>query len=310
MSSIQQIENTSATWVIGSGGLLGGAIVRTLNPSFSATTIDWSSPDQSIQDLVTNLRMFKESLVENQPWSIIWAAGHATVSSSQGECDSELSVFKKFLHDVARTLTSPGEFFLASSAGGVFAGSEPAPFNAESVAVPLSPYGFLKLEQERALMSTAKASTNIHPIIGRFSNLYGPGQDLHKLQGLISHLILAALTKHNMNIFVPLDTLRDFIYVDDAASVVVELLSSSNPPKIAIIASGEPRSLGAVISQVQGVLRMNIPISYGEHDSSSGQSPDLRMEPTLPCPAITPFPVGIKAVVLDLTQRIQSHEVN
>ena len=54
-------------------------------------------------------------------------------------------------------------------------------------------------------------------MIGRFSNLYGPGQNLGKLQGLISRLALSAVTRQPINIFVPLDTIRDYVYVDDAA---------------------------------------------------------------------------------------------
>ncbi len=111
-----------------------------------------------------------------------------------------------------------------------------------------------------------------------------------------------------MNIFVPLDTIRDFVFVNDAAQVINTLATMDSPPKIAVIASGEPKSLATVISQVQAVIRIKIPISYGDHASSSGQVADLRMIPTVPCAQLTPFPVGVKTMQLDLAQRLQEND--
>ncbi len=298
----------SNTWVIGSGGLLGSAINNTLTGSFPATTIRWGNQEDSITDLEANLAHFSQQLNSDQPWRIIWAAGHATVSSSQEVCEAELKVFDQFTQKAQLTLTSPGKFFLASSAGGVYAGSHDPPFTARSVPLPTSVYGNLKLNKERALVTNFANRGDITTVIGRISNLYGPGQNLGKLQGLISHLILAALTKKTMNIFVPLDTIRDFVFVNDAAHVINTLTTMASPPEIAVIASGEPKSLATVISQVQGVLRIKIPIAYGEHASSSGQVADLRMIPTIPCDQLTPFPAGVKTMQLDLAQRLQEND--
>ncbi len=298
---------SSNTWVIGSGGLLGSAINNTLTGSFPATTIRWGNQEDSITDLEANLAQFSQQLNSDQPWRIIWAAGHATVSSSQEVCEAELKVFDQFTQKAQLTLTSPGKFFLASSAGGVYAGSHDPPFTARSVPLPTSAYGNLKLNKERALVTNFANRGDITTVIGRISNLYGPGQNLGKLQGLISHLILAALTKKTMNIFVPLDTIRDFVFVNDAAHVINTLTTMASPPEIAVIASGEPKSLATVISQVQGVLRIKIPIAYGEHASSSGQVADLRMIPTIPCAQLTPFPAGVKTMQLDLAQRLQEN---
>jgi UDP-glucose 4-epimerase len=190
----------------------------------------------------------------------------------------------------------------------VYAGSHDPPFTAGSVPLPTSAYGNLTLNKERALIFNFANRGHITTVIGRISNLYGPGQNLGKLQGLISHLILAALTKKTMNVFVPLDTIRDFVFVNDAAHVINTLTTMDSPPEIAVIASGEPKSLATVISQVQGVIRTKIPIAYGEHASSSAQVADLRMVPTIPCDQLTPFPAGVKTMQLDLAQRLQEND--
>ena len=61
-------------------------------------------------------------------------------------------------------------------------------------------------------------------LIGRLSNLYGPGQKLSKSQGLISHVGRAALRREPVSIYVPLDTIRDYLFAADAGRMVVDAL--------------------------------------------------------------------------------------
>jgi len=292
------------TWVIGSGGLLGGALLHELPEVFRGSPVNWADASQSVRDLSDNLTAFRALVSANpQPWLIVWAAGHATVSSDNETCSRELEVFTEFIGKLQGQLPEgSGTFFLTSSAGGVYAGSGQAPFSASSPVAPLSEYGFLKLHQE----TIAKKLVGVRVKIGRVSNLYGPGQDLNKLQGLVSRLVKAGLEKETINIFVPLDTIRDFIFVQDAAATIAQVTQDPGSPGLLVIASGEPKSLATVIAQVQEVLRIKIPIAYGVHDSGSGQASDLRMTPTALSPRTTPFPVGVKSVISDLLDRLQN----
>jgi UDP-glucose 4-epimerase len=292
------------TWVIGSSGLLGGALIQEFPEAFRGSPINWADASQSVRDLSENLLAFRALVSANpQPWLIVWAAGQATVSSDKETCHRELEVFTEFIGMLNDQLPEgPGTFFLTSSAGGVYAGSGQAPFSASSPVTPLSEYGSLKLQQETAATKLA----GVRVMIGRVSNLYGPGQDLNKLQGLVSRLVKAGLDKETINIFVPLDTIRDFIFVQDAAATIAQVSQDLGSPDLLVIASGEPKSLGTVIAQVQDVLRIKIPIAYGVHNSGSGQASDLRMTPTVLSPRSTPFPVGVKSVISDLLDRLQN----
>ena len=82
---------------------------------------------------------------------------------------------------------------------------------------PVSPYGFAKLDQE-GLVATWAEATQVRTIVGRLANLYGPGQNVAKPQGLISQLVLSTLLRRPTSIYVPLDTMRDYLYVDDAGT--------------------------------------------------------------------------------------------
>ena len=108
--------------------------------------------------------------------------------------------------------------------------------------------------------------------------------------------------------FVPLDTLRDYITADDAAARLLHWVSVDNSPlSIRVIASGEARSLGYLISLIRDITRTSTPIAYGLHASAAHQSHDLRLSPDkdeqLDSLAATPLPAGIKDVYLDVLQR-------
>ena len=299
-------------WIIGAGGLLGGALTRQLNRNqlFTTTsneTINWADPDHINHSFERN---FHQLLAQagTDPWTVIWAAGHASTSSTHVDTRQELDTFQLLINVMNKSsANSQGTFFLTSSAGGVYAGSQDPPFTINTKPNPLSAYGELKLAQEN--LAKEQLTNTCRVLIGRVSNLYGPGQDINKLQGLISQLAVSALTKKPLNIFVSLDTMRDYIYVDDAAQTIINLLGSdSENPSTQIIASGHPVSLGYLIQLAQDISRTRIPLAIGAHSSSAAQARDLRLTPTSPPEpsTFTTLPAGIKNVYLDILQRRQN----
>jgi len=296
------------TWVIGSGGLLGSAFNRIVDRSFAGSQIPWDNSESALHVLSSDLDRFFALAPER--WSIIWAAGYATTASSQEEADRELLLFQQFVRQLAsRNPSGDGVFLFASSAGGVYAGSSDPPFDSRSAEVPIGVYGRLKLAQEEAATNALQGMCAV--VIARISNLYGPGQNLFKLQGIISRLAYSAVSKDLLSVFVPLDTLRDYIYVDDAAmdamSWVEDAFESPNDAHIRVIASGESVGVGYVIALMQDVARVNIPITYGVHDSARSQAPDLRLVPdynaTITSRSKVTLPVGMKRVYQDILQR-------
>ncbi len=304
------------TWVIGQGGLLGSAIIRQIRQSstaddlFMSRPIPWSSP-QASDCLVSEYRRFREQ-VGVTAWNILWAAGAATVASPRDIAMAELGPLESLLTAIR---TNPpradGFFFLTSSAGGVFAGSQNPPFTESSIPAPLGPYGELKFAQE--VRTATELSATCRVVIGRFSNLYGPGQNLDKLQGLISRLALAAIHRQPISIFVPLDTMRDYIYVDDAAAAVLAQTQkppgqSSSSTRTVIIASGQPTTVGQVIHMMGQVTRRRIPVAHGSHPSAGAQALDLRLTPSSGVHATTHLPEGMKAAYHDILARTQDSQ--
>lgn len=300
------------TWTIGAGGLFGGAISRRSAQSFVGSPTDWADGAQASRTLTADYRRFRAE-AGSRPWAIMWAAGAATVASPRDVAMGELTALTSVLQDVrAGAPEGPGAFFLTSSAGGVYAGSRGTPFGQDTVAVPVSAYGEVKLAQEAA---AGRLLAGVCPVvIGRVANLYGPGQNLAKLQGLVSRLALAAVTQQPLNVFVSLDTLRDYIYVDDAARIAKHWIGDAiqrqpTAPDLRIIASGESVTVGQLIRTTRLVTKRPIPIALGSHPSAKDQVLDLRLLPTVSqtwtVGPLTPLPVGVKRVYLDILDRLQ-----
>jgi UDP-glucose 4-epimerase len=137
-------------------------------------------------------------------------------------------------------------------------------------------------------------------VLARVSNVYGPGQDLTKLQGLISRLALCSLTREPLNLFVPLSTVRDYIYVDDVARLVQAWIEED---------SGEGTSIGQLVRTAQDVGHRKVPIAMGTDSSASNQAPDLRFIPSRLSSAggytPTTIPIGMKRVFDDLLHRME-----
>jgi UDP-glucose 4-epimerase len=160
---------------------------------------------------------------ENCPWQIIWCAGAGVVGTSATDLAAETASLRYFLSQLNRLPVlrrNRGLFFLSSSAGGVHAGAETMPITEASEPKPLSDYGRAKLEQEQLLANWTSTLPNVSSLVGRFANLFGPGQQLHKPQGLISQLSLSMIYGVPAHIFVSLDTIRDYLYADDAGRMV------------------------------------------------------------------------------------------
>lgn len=290
--------------VVGAGGLLGSAVLRRLGPDAQRASIPWGTPEAA-PALTALAEHVAATLTPETPWSVYWCAGAGVNGTAAEALAQELAEFRMFLEALIKAVgPHRGKFFLASSAGGVYAGAQNPPFTEAHETAPLSDYGSTKLAMEAtardAFRSTAHSLT-----IGRIANLYGPGQNLGKMQGLISHLCRALATDQPLSLFVPIDTIRDYIYVDDAADMIVSLaevaFAQDRGETLKIISSGRGATIGELIGLTRAIAKRKPPVVYASSPLASFQSSDLRLRstvlPELDACARTPLPTGIAATV-------------
>jgi UDP-glucose 4-epimerase len=208
---------------------------------------------------------FAQQAERHGRWMVFWAAGSAVVGSSEPALQAEVATWGLFLDLLAKhglgdgslARRAPGTIFLASSAGAVFGNNPEQPLTEASAPSPISLYGRTRLVQEEILREYARGQQAIAYLIGRISNLYGPGQNLAKAQGLLSHLSRCLIYNKPLHLYVPLDTIRDYVSVDACADHIVNCvlyLTDQNGPDreasgyVKVMASEQETSLAQIIA--------------------------------------------------------------
>ena len=159
------------------------------------------------------------------PWRIVWCAGAGVVGTAESSLVDELARFDRCPRPPGwpGRRRSAGQPTAPCSSRRPRAACTPAPPTRHSTSGPsprpIAPYGHAKLAQELAAERWS-ARTGVPVVIGRIGNLYGPGQDLRKAQGLISELGWTQIRQQPLTIYVPLATMRDYVYVVDCAAAV------------------------------------------------------------------------------------------
>lgn len=312
------------TWVIGRGGLLGQSLETAIGPGEHLwrppEPITWSSPSAGSLELRRLTRQFL-TIAGDRPWSVAWCAGAGITGTSALALQLELVALRETLNALdAAPRGHDGTFFFASSAGGVYAGVGAPPYDESSPVRPLAAYGQAKLEAE-ALVTAWSQRNGTPTLIGRISNIYGPGQNLSKAQGLISQICRSHLTGRPLSIYVSLDTLRDYLFAPDCAGLIVEGLArlrqerwTTHPMVVTkILASQRAITIGAVLGEMRRIFKSSPRIAIGTSAVSAMQASDLslrsRVWPELDRHGLTPFPVGIATTAADLLRRLQNGDL-
>jgi UDP-glucose 4-epimerase len=197
--------------------------VRLWNPP---TAFSWADEARLSYQLKEATGSFLDSAAESgNAWRAVWCAGAGVVGSTAAQLRREVRNWEFFLAALGERLRSrprkqPGVIFFASSAGGILGNGRDSPHTELSRPAPISDYGRCKLEQEEILRKWMSTQPDVSCVIGRISNLYGPGQNINKGQGLISQISRCLIYRRPISIYVSLDTLRDYLYAEDCGKLI------------------------------------------------------------------------------------------
>lgn len=270
----------TAAWVVGGGGLIGKSLVSSLRATgchvyrTPFASWDWQDEERFNKQTEEALRSFSTFACACGAWSIYWAAGVSGMSSPEHVLTAETRRLETFIKGMAgcpSLLALPGAVALVSSAGGVYAGSRSAVIDELTPEAPTTAYGAGKLMQETLLRSEALVSAGCRTLVARVSTVYGPAQSGGSRQGLISHLARCVVTNRPAKIFVPLDTVRDYVYADDAAQVIMRSLEACAEPgsrTTKIVASERPSTIADIMATFQRLSRRALRFTTGLSASS------------------------------------------
>ena len=306
------------TWTIGAGGLLGQHVQAATARQFRGPFVPWTDRGAARSALRHGIHALLRA-ADGDSWDIAWCAGAGVVASSQEHFEAERAVFGAFLDDLAELagIDSGGAVFFASSAGGVYAGSADPPFTESSAPRARSAYGVAKLAMEGDVREFAD-TTRTPCLVGRISNLYGPGQNLAKAQGLVSHICRSHLTGQPLHLYVPLDTIRDYVYAPDCAAAVVVGLEGVRAQVAGrgegqvvtkVLASGRSTTVAGLLGESARLFRRRPRVVLGSSPAAAGQVRDLRLRSIrwrrLDRLTRTPLPIGLAATAADLGRHLR-----
>jgi len=185
--------------------------------------------------------------------NVLWAAGRGGFDLDPATFEAELTSFRHvvdFAADFEKHSGLPVAFHMLSSAGGLYEGQTGV--SPHSTPDPRRPYGTLKLAQE-AYLKAACTLAGRH--IYRPSTVYG-FSGFEKRMGLVAKLIWGKTDGRLSSVFVPLQTIRDYLFVGDVARYVAGKMALAEPAtyNTYILASGKPTSIGEVIRTIDRVV--------------------------------------------------------
>lgn len=164
---------------------------------------------------------------------------YATVPSTSfgdpvGDFTTNLGAVIRHL-DFAKVLGASAYLFI-SSGGTVYGDSAGVPLPEDSVTRPVSPYGITKLAGEHYALMYRRLGLPV--MIARPSNIYGPGQQARRGQGMIAAAFAAALAARPLTLFGDGSQLRDYLYIDDFCGALDGILDRGDDGAIYNVGSG------------------------------------------------------------------------
>jgi UDP-glucose 4-epimerase len=274
-----------AVWIVGHG-LLGSKIESLVRTNESETDVfvwprfSWNDPGAVRSEFAFAMASFGELVNKTGRYRIFWTAGRGVMSSSPEEIQRETDNLTTFLGvlDANENLNrATGVIGFSSSAGGVYAGSLDDVITETSAVSPRSAYGKGKLEQEELVTSMTNPSRGV--LIARIASLYGPGQARTKPQGLLTHVARCMLTRKPIHIYVPFDTMRDYLHVEDAATDFMNTSTLVNNDDVItkIIASEEPATIAMIIGLFRRITRAQPLLVTGTNELGSAYPHRMRL---------------------------------
>lgn len=151
-----------------------------------------------------------------------------------------------------------------SSGGTVYGVPKTSPIAENHTTEPICSYGITKLAIEKYLY-LFYTQWGLDYVVLRFSNPYGVLQNPRAKQGVIGVFLGAAAEGKPINIFGDGETVRDYIYVTDAARALVcaaEYQPGPSDPRIFNIGAGRGHSLNEIVDEIKKNIDRPVTVNY------------------------------------------------
>lgn len=264
---------------------------RPLNPDIA------SSNTHMISGLLKDIDLIKELIDSKKISKIIHLISCLIPNSDFQQYLSEYNEIILPTLKLIRICSERNVQFIFFSSGGTIYGNHPSLtlLKENNASAPISYYGLTKQTIEEFILFENRTS-GLKYLILRPSNPYGPGQNTNGKQGLIAVTIGNILSGKKIFVWGNGSSIRDYIYIDDLATIVCQLIINNIYNLTLNIGSGKGYTVNQVLSIMAKVLPVKIDIEH-LHDRKTDVSNvvlDISLLNSLVRVKQTPLEEGIK----------------
>ena len=148
-----------------------------------------------------------------------------------------------------------------SSGGAVYGNKADKSMKEDMNTFPITSYGIQKIMIEKLLYLYHYQYGLDYRVI-RLSNPYGPYQRPNGKQGVITTFIYKALTDGILEVYGDGSIVRDFIYISDAITGIINIVNGNCKYRIFNLGSGKGISINEVISSIKNIIQRELQIIY------------------------------------------------
>ena len=180
------------------------------NPLLTWRQLDLGQPDDTWNNLLAGAE-----LVYHLAWSTVPSeANRAPAEDARVNIVGSLRLIQALQNDRCAS-----RVVFASSGGTVYGILSRVPAPEDHPLRPISAYGVSKLAVE-SYLAAIHAETGLSTVSLRMGNLYGPGQGVGRMFGVVAHFAHRALAGKPVRIFGDGSVTRDYLYIDDAVDAL------------------------------------------------------------------------------------------
>ena len=122
-------------------------------------------------------------------------------------------------------------------------------------------YGKSKITEEQILLKTSSKDSEL--VILRIANVYGNSQ----FDDFVNHILTCAKTGKEVSLIHKGRATRNFIWIEDLTSILVELLRKEQLPKVINLGSPTSISLKKLITEIESIIDSEILVLQLDGDS-------------------------------------------
>ena len=151
--------------------------------------------------------------------------------------------------------------YFASTGGSIYGDQAVESFSEDVTPLPVSPYAIGKLAIEGYLRYFG-VKRGLESVSFRISNPYGPRQHAHRKQGVIPIFLQRIAEGRPITVFGDGSMVRDYVFVEDVAAMVVATAGRSPQHPVYNVGSGTGTTIAELLELARSVTGREFEVAY------------------------------------------------